>query len=123
MLNRYVYPFLQDRGIPFGPIRRVVTGFVLAAVSMAWCALLQELVRPSMCLINVLIGIGIRDITLRVSSYYMRDWNGRLASGTSPCQIRVEVKAHSQSVWLAVPVPVLLGISEALAVSDCTPSL
>lgn len=41
LLNQFVYPFLEARKIRHGPIRRVVAGFILAAVGMLWCALLQ----------------------------------------------------------------------------------
>jgi dipeptide/tripeptide permease len=41
LLNKFVYPLLEERKIPHGPVRRVVAGFVLAAAGMLWCALLQ----------------------------------------------------------------------------------
>ena len=44
VLDHYVYPFLQRKGIAFGPLKRVVAGFVLAGIAMAWCALIQQLV-------------------------------------------------------------------------------
>ena len=44
VLDHYVYPLLQRQGIAFGPMKRVVAGFVLAGIAMAWCALIQQLV-------------------------------------------------------------------------------
>ncbi|KLT42649.1 major facilitator superfamily MFS-1 [Cutaneotrichosporon oleaginosum] len=41
LLNKLVYPFLDGRNIPHGPVRRIVAGFILAAAGMVWCALLQ----------------------------------------------------------------------------------
>lgn len=41
LLNKFVYPALEARRIPHGPVRRVVVGFVLAAAGMLWCALVQ----------------------------------------------------------------------------------
>ncbi|KAL1405863.1 hypothetical protein Q8F55_007541 [Vanrija albida] len=50
LLNKFVYPALEARRIPHGPVRRVVVGFVLAAAGMLWCALLQWAVyRSSPC--------------------------------------------------------------------------
>lgn len=45
LLNKLVYPFLEARKVPHGPVRRVVMGFILAAAGMLWCALLQYAVR------------------------------------------------------------------------------
>lgn len=41
LLNKLVYPFLEARKIPHGPVRRVVAGFILAAAGMLWCGILQ----------------------------------------------------------------------------------
>lgn len=41
IFERFVYPYLHARRIAFGPIRRIVTGFLLAAAGMLWLAILQ----------------------------------------------------------------------------------
>ncbi|KAK8858886.1 hypothetical protein IAR55_003117 [Kwoniella newhampshirensis] len=85
-LNRYVYPYLSSRRIPFGPVRRVVVGFLLAAAGMAWSALIQHAVyKTSPC--------GNQATTCEEGS------------GVSPL-----------SAWLILPAPILSGLSESLAV-------
>ncbi|WWC62934.1 uncharacterized protein I303_105532 [Kwoniella dejecticola CBS 10117] len=50
MLNRFVYPYLSANRISFGPVRRVLVGFISAAVGMIWAAIIQYLVyRTSPC--------------------------------------------------------------------------
>ena len=44
LLSRYVYPYLANRNIVFGPVRRTILGFLIAAASMAYCAVLQHAV-------------------------------------------------------------------------------
>ncbi|WVQ96248.1 hypothetical protein IAU59_003352 [Kwoniella sp. CBS 9459] len=86
LLNRCVYPYLSANRIPFGPVRRVVWGFVLAAAGMAWSALIQLAVyKTSPC--------GYEATTCEEGS------------GVSPL-----------SAWLILPAPVLSGLSESLAV-------
>lgn len=86
LLNRYVYPFLQRRKIPFGPVRRVVMGFALASASMTWAACLQHAVyATSPCRANAT--------------------TCQEGTGVSPL-----------SAWLVLPTPIALGISESIAV-------
>ncbi|GMK59663.1 hypothetical protein CspeluHIS016_0802690 [Cutaneotrichosporon spelunceum] len=50
LLNKFVYPSLEMRKIPHGPVRRIIAGFILAAAGMLWCAVLQYAVyRTSPC--------------------------------------------------------------------------
>jgi len=42
LFDQFLYPFLRDHNINFSPLRRIATGFLLAAVALAWCAVLQH---------------------------------------------------------------------------------
>ena len=42
LLDKIVYPFLRKRGYPMLPITRITWGFILAAVSMAFAAIVQH---------------------------------------------------------------------------------
>ncbi|WWD18780.1 hypothetical protein CI109_103235 [Kwoniella shandongensis] len=86
ILNRYIYPWISARGIPFGPVRRVVVGFLLAAGGMVWSALIQHAVyKTSPC--------GYQATICDVGT------------GVSPL-----------SAWLILPAPILSGLSESLAI-------
>ncbi|WWC88341.1 uncharacterized protein L201_003251 [Kwoniella dendrophila CBS 6074] len=86
LLNRFVYPYFSSKQIPFGPVRRVILGFLLAAIGMAWAAVIQYIVyRTSPC--------GYQASTCEKGS------------GVSPL-----------SAWLVLPAFVLSGLSESLAV-------
>ena len=47
ILDRLVYPFLRKIGIPFRPITRITMGFMFAALSMAYAAVVQHLIYTS----------------------------------------------------------------------------
>lgn len=42
LFDQFVYPFLRDHNINFSPLRRMATGFLLAALALIWCAVLQH---------------------------------------------------------------------------------
>ncbi|QVM07553.1 peptide transporter ptr2 [Coccidioides posadasii str. Silveira] len=42
--DRLLYPFLRKMGIPFKPVTRITTGFMLASASMAYAAIVQHLI-------------------------------------------------------------------------------
>ncbi|WVF68718.1 hypothetical protein IAT40_003490 [Kwoniella sp. CBS 6097] len=86
LLNRYIYPYLSVRRIPFGPVRRVVWGFLLAAAGMAWSALIQYAV-------------------YKTSPCEYEATTCEEGNGVSPL-----------SAWLILPAPILSGLSESLAV-------
>ncbi|KAK4693535.1 hypothetical protein P7C71_g3887, partial [Lecanoromycetidae sp. Uapishka_2] len=44
IMDRMVYPLLRKFGIPFRPITRITMGFVFAAISMAYAAIVQHLI-------------------------------------------------------------------------------
>ena len=44
IFDRIVYPLLRRWGIPFRPITRIAVGFVFAAISMAYAAIVQHLI-------------------------------------------------------------------------------
>ncbi|EIW67600.1 hypothetical protein TREMEDRAFT_64193 [Tremella mesenterica DSM 1558] len=44
ILNKWVYPYLTARKIRFGLVKRVVAGFLIAALSTVYCAVLQHAV-------------------------------------------------------------------------------
>ncbi|WVR06638.1 hypothetical protein IAU60_003670 [Kwoniella sp. DSM 27419] len=86
LLNRYVYPYLSSKQIQFGPVKRVLWGFLLAAAGMVWSALVQYAVyKTSPC--------GYSATTCDEGT------------GVSPL-----------SAWLILPAPILSGLSESLAV-------
>lgn len=43
-MDRFVYPLLRKVGTPFRPITRITMGFVFAALSMAYAAVVQHLI-------------------------------------------------------------------------------
>ncbi|KAI1909201.1 peptide transporter ptr2 [Ophidiomyces ophidiicola] len=45
--DRLLYPFLRKMGIPFKPVTRIATGFILASLSMAYAAIVQHLIYQS----------------------------------------------------------------------------
>lgn len=47
LLDRLVYPFLRRVGIPFRPVTRIAMGFLFAALSMAYAAIVQHLIYTS----------------------------------------------------------------------------
>lgn len=47
ILDRLVYPYLRKLGIPFRPITRIAMGFLCAALSMAYAAIVQHLIYTS----------------------------------------------------------------------------
>ncbi|KAK6907836.1 hypothetical protein I203_101837 [Kwoniella mangroviensis CBS 8507] len=86
LLNRYVYPYFAARRIAFGPVKRVLVGFLLAAGGMAWAAIIQHVVyQTSPC--------GYQATTCEQGS------------GVSPL-----------SAWLVLPSFILSGLSESFAV-------
>ncbi|WVW85050.1 hypothetical protein I302_107086 [Kwoniella bestiolae CBS 10118] len=86
ILNRYVYPYFASKRITFGPVKRVVVGFLLAAAGMAWAAIVQHVVyQTSPC--------GHQATTCEEGS------------GVSPL-----------SAWLILPSFLLSGLSESFAV-------
>ncbi len=42
ILDKFVYPFLRRMGFPMYPVTRITVGFTLAALSMAFAAILQH---------------------------------------------------------------------------------
>lgn len=44
IMDRLLYPTLHKFGIPFRPITRITMGFVFAALSMAYAAMIQHLI-------------------------------------------------------------------------------
>jgi len=42
IMDKFFYPFMRKIGFPMYPITRITTGFVLAALSMAFAAILQH---------------------------------------------------------------------------------
>lgn len=42
ILDKFVYPFLRKRGFPMYPVTRITWGFILAALSMAFAAIIQH---------------------------------------------------------------------------------
>lgn len=42
VLDKLVYPFLRKRGFPMYPVTRITWGFILAALSMAFAAIIQH---------------------------------------------------------------------------------
>lgn len=44
IMDRMVYPLLRRFGVPFRPITRIAMGFVFAAFSMAYAAIVQHLI-------------------------------------------------------------------------------
>ncbi|WRT68098.1 uncharacterized protein IL334_005073 [Kwoniella shivajii] len=86
ILNRYLYPYLSSKRIAFGPVRRVIVGFLLAAAGMVWSAIIQHAVyKTSPC--------GYQATTCEDDS------------GVSPL-----------SAWLVLPAFILSGLSESFAV-------
>ncbi|WWD05233.1 hypothetical protein V865_003306 [Kwoniella europaea PYCC6329] len=86
LLNRYVYPYFAVKRIAFGPLKRVIVGFLLAAAGMAWAAIIQHAVyQTSPC--------GYQATTCEEGS------------GVSPL-----------SAWLVLPSFILSGLSESFAV-------
>ena len=44
ILDRFVYPLLRKMRIPFPPINRIVLGFWVASLAMAYAAIVQHLI-------------------------------------------------------------------------------
>ncbi|KAK9456022.1 POT family-domain-containing protein [Dipodascopsis uninucleata] len=44
LCDKFLYPFLRKVGIPFKPITRIFIGFIFAAISMAYAAIVQKLI-------------------------------------------------------------------------------
>lgn len=47
IMDRLVYPFLRRMGIPFKPITRITTGFLVGSLAMSWAAIVQHLIYRS----------------------------------------------------------------------------
>jgi len=42
IMDKFVYPFLRNMGFPMYPVTRITVGFTLAALSMAFAAIIQH---------------------------------------------------------------------------------
>ena len=87
IMDRLVYPLLRKFGIPFRPITRITMGFVFAALSMAYAAIVQHLIYISPPCYNAPLACPA-------------------ANETSPNQVHVAVQT---------PAYLLIGLSEIFA--------
>lgn len=87
IMDSLIYPLLRRVGIPFRPITRIAMGFVFAALSMAYAAIVQHLIYKSP---------PCYDAPLACAA----------ANGSSPNQVHVAVQT---------PAYLLIGLSEIFA--------
>lgn len=64
IMDRLLYPFLRKVGIPFRPITRITMGFVFAALSMAYAAIVQHLIYISPPCYNAPLACPASDMTM-----------------------------------------------------------